>query len=372
MFIPTVFDQINEPTLILDAYKTRRNIWKMTQKVKAAGIRFRPHFKTHQSATIGEWFREEGVDCITVSSIEMAQYFANHGWKDITIAFPVNLRQIPALDALAEQVRLGLLVENREAIQALSQGLHHPVNVWIKIDTGSQRTGLPWDQPVRILPLLTEISRNPKLKLQGLLTHSGNTYGGLQPAQVVENFRAGVDRLNWLRSQIPNQGSTDLQISVGDTPGCTLCQDFSAIDELRPGNFVFYDAMQAEWGVCDWHDVAVVVACPVVAIHPERNTLVLYGGAIHLSKDYYEVNGERCYGRIGLPADGGWSDPLVGARLVSLSQEHGIARLSPEHLERIKVGDLVFVYPAHSCLTVSALGRYTNLFGEQVSTFVRY
>ena len=129
--------------------------------------------------------------------------------------------------------------------------------------------------------------------------------------------------------------------------------------------------MQAAQGVCSWEDVAVTVACPVVALHPERNTAILYGGAIHLNKDFFEQNGERCYGWIGLPTVQGWSAPLEGASLISLSQEHGVARLLPEHLAQLKVGDLVCIYPAHSCLAVSALGGYTSLKGEQITTFVR-
>jgi hypothetical protein len=42
--------------------------------------------------------------------LDMARFFADHGWQDITIAFPVNVRQLPALDSLAGRVRLGLLV----------------------------------------------------------------------------------------------------------------------------------------------------------------------------------------------------------------------------------------------------------------------
>ena len=35
-------------------------------------LSFRPHFKTHQSAEIGSWFRDFGVTRITVSSRESA------------------------------------------------------------------------------------------------------------------------------------------------------------------------------------------------------------------------------------------------------------------------------------------------------------
>ena len=82
--------QIAKPTLLLDTQKVRRNITRMAEKVQRSGVRLRPHFKTHQSAVIDEWFRAQGITDITVSSVDMAIYFARHGWDDITIAFPVN------------------------------------------------------------------------------------------------------------------------------------------------------------------------------------------------------------------------------------------------------------------------------------------
>ena len=89
------WNAITRPTLLLDVVRARRNIARMADKARRNGVRFRPHFKTHQSAAIGAWFRAEGVACITVSSVTMARYFADQGWQDITIVFPVNVREAP-------------------------------------------------------------------------------------------------------------------------------------------------------------------------------------------------------------------------------------------------------------------------------------
>src|SRR6476620_10300974 len=94
----TLLKQITRPTLLLDEARCRRNIERMASKARRSNVRFRPHFKTHQSAQIGEWFREAGVNAITVSSVKMAEYFASHGWDDITIAFPANWREIEAIN----------------------------------------------------------------------------------------------------------------------------------------------------------------------------------------------------------------------------------------------------------------------------------
>lgn len=364
-----VFASITAPTLVLNEQITRRNIRRMAAKARLAGVRFRPHFKTHQSAQIGEWFREEGVHAITVSSVEMARYFAAHGWTDITLAFSVNLRQLQELNELAGSIRLGILVESIESVNALAAGMSNPADLWIKVDVGNHRTGLAWDAPDAILAVARAIQPVPHLRLCGLLTHSGHTYGITEPQEIHRIFRQGVERLQSVRDQLASSGMDGLALSTGDTPGCTLGEDFSGVDEIRPGNFVFFDAMQAARGVCSWADVAVVAACPVVALHPERGIAVLYGGAVHLSKDFFEWNGERCYGMIGLPTFEGWSEPLEGASLVGMSQEHGMVRLQPADLARLHVGDLVCVYPAHSCLTVSALGSYLTLDGGKITTF---
>ena len=368
----TIFDRILKPTLLLDENAARANIRAMAGKARAAGVAFRPHFKTHQSLEIGEWFRAEGVERITVSSLDMAEYFAAGGWGDITLAFSANPRQIAGLDLLAGRVRLGLLVESPETAAVLGAGLTHPVEIWLKIDTGTGRTGLPWDQPDQVQRLAECVQSYPHLSLRGLLTHAGNTYTAPNPASAARLFEASKERLHGLRTVLLNRpelaprGLAGLQVSVGDTPGCSASSDFTHADEIRPGNFVFFDAQQYSLGSCSSKDIAVTLACPVVALHPERGEAVVYGGAIHLSKDTFEWQGERAYALVCLPEGERWGEPLPGAAVVRLSQEHGVLRLGPQDLARLRVGDLLCLIPAHSCLTAQALGRYLSLDGRWI------
>jgi D-serine deaminase-like pyridoxal phosphate-dependent protein len=364
-----IFSGIKKPTLLLDEQKSRANIRRMCQKADRQGVRFRPHFKTHQSAVIGEWFRQEGVSRITVSSIDMALYFARHGWQDITIAFPVNIRQVDELAQLASRIRLGLLVESTETVQFLAKNLSAPVSIdtWIKVDTGAHRTGLAWEQADAIIQLAHEIQAVPGLHLCGLLTHAGNTYGATSPAEVCRRYNESVNHLLDVRKMLAADGLTDLEISVGDTPGSSLC-DFGPVDEVRTGNFVFYDSKQLQVGSCQWSDIAVAVACPVVAKHADRQQIVTYGGAIHLSSELLMVENRPIYGFVALPDGESWGEPLPGAAVVSLSQEHGVIKLPEKDFKRVKVGDLICVLPAHSCLTVSAMKEYLTLDGQVIRT----
>ncbi|MFN2200435.1 MAG: alanine racemase, partial [Caldilineaceae bacterium] len=166
-------------------------------------------------------------------------------------------------------------------------------------------------------------------------------------------------------------GRSDLQISVGDTPACSMLDDLGPVDEIRPGNFVFYDLTQLAIGACAVHDIAVAVACPVVGIYPERREFVLYGGAVHLSKDALALGAEGAsFGRIVPLTARGWGQPFPETYLRSVSQEHGIARVAdsvwPEVNGALQLGGLVAVLPVHSCLTANLLKRYLTLQGHVI------
>ncbi len=361
-----IFETIVKPTLLLDEAAARANIRRMAQKTRAAGVQFRPHFKTHQSIEVAEWFRAEGIRAITVSSLDMAEYFAQAGWEDITLAVPANLRQAPGLNRLAGQVHLGLLVESLEAVHGLGQALQSPVDLWIKVDAGAHRTGIPWNDTGAAERLAAGIRAYPHLRLVGLLTHAGHSYTAPDAPAALAIFNESTAHMGELRAALAQRGIAPLRVSVGDTPGCSAATDFGAADEVRPGNFVFYDAEQYLFGACQWRDIAVALACPLVALHPERGEAVIYGGAVHLSKDFYELPNRRLYGLVCLPEGERWSAPLADAWVDRVSQEHGILRLSPPDLAKLHVGDLVCLLPAHSCLTAQCMGYYLTLDGHRI------
>ncbi|MBZ0305303.1 MAG: alanine racemase [Anaerolineae bacterium] len=353
---------IQKPTAVLNPEIARRNIHRMAEKARQNGVRFRPHFKTPQSARIGEWFREEGVQAITVSSVDMACYFAEHGWQDITIAFPVNWLQIEQINSLAQKISLTLLVESVETVEFLQQHLTAPVQIDLKIDTGYHRTGLEWDNLSEIQQVAEAVTG--KMTLKGLLTHAGHTYKARGAEAVRGIYHETLTRLQGVREKLP----FPVELSIGDTPSCSLVDDLSGVDEIRPGNFVFYDWMQVVIGSCQPEAIAVAVACPVVAKHPSRSTIVIYGGAVHFSKDSVPgAEGRPSFGVLAEKTDSGWGSVIPDAYLLALSQEHGIVKAPPELMNRVEVGDVLMVLPIHSCLTVDLLKKYVTPDGEEIS-----
>ena len=361
-----LFDQIIKPTLILNELRARENIRWMVQKATHAGVQFRPHFKTHQSQEIASWFRDEGIDQITVSSVDMAEYFAADGWSDITIAFPLNIRQINQIQELAGRIDLGVVVENRDAVSVLGKSVSHKIAVWLKIDSGTHRTGIPWDSLEDVLSIFSDIRKYPHLKLQGILTHAGSTYSASTSNEAIQLHSTSTAHMVDLQQKIIQAGYPKPLISIGDTPGCSLVNDFHSVDEIRPGNFVFFDAEQLEIGACVQDQIAVALACPVVAHHPERNEVVLYGGAIHLSKESFLHAGQPSYGLVAPPEQNGWGQVLPDCSVIRLSQEHGILSVPGSMIHWFPIGGLVMVIPVHSCLTAHLMRRYITLEGRTI------
>lgn len=364
--------EIIRPTLVIDKEICLRNIERMAQKAADHKLKFRPHFKTHQSAKIGEWFKLFGVDAITVSSVRMAEYFAANGWADITLAFPVNILEIENINRLAANIKINVLVENKEAAKVLTEKISYPLGVYLKIDTGYHRTGILSSKTNTMNSVINLISENPKLTFKGFLTHTGHTY---EAKSTNEIFSRHFDTLLKLKSlkQKYMKDFPNIEISMGDTPSASICNTFTGVDEIRPGNFVFYDLMQQNLGVCHFDDIAVKVVCPVVSKHLSRNEIVIYGGAVHLSKEsIININGKKMFGRVIIYKNGE-KKLLESLNYVSkLSQEHGTIKVTQNQFKNFNVGDLIEIIPVHSCLTANLMGHFQTTDGELIKMIPRY
>ena len=337
----------------------RKNLQNMYQKARKHNLMFRPHFKTHQSGMIGEWFGELGIDKITVSSVDMAEYFARFGWEDILIAFPVNVNEIDAINKLAKQIKLSLTVLNIESVEFLAKYLTHEVDVYIKIDAGYKRTGIVWSNQEELRSLAHSIDDKERLDLKGILCHSGQTYKANSVSEIIDIHLESKYRMKKVQETLRSI-KKDLLISIGDTPSCSLADDFEGIDEIRPGNFIFYDLQQYKLGVCNLSDIATSVACPIVSIHRDRNEMVIYGGAVHFSKDTFIEGDKNIYGYVVILSDKGWIFPNSKMLLTKVSQEHGTISVSPDALLEFKTGDFIGVLPAHACLTANLMKGYVD------------
>jgi D-serine deaminase-like pyridoxal phosphate-dependent protein len=343
----------------------------MLQKAQQHKLELIPHFKTHQSAQVGEWFRELGVTAITVSSLAMAEYFALAGWNDITVAFPVNVRAVQQLNSLAQKIRLTVFVTSPEAVDTLGSQLTSALDFYIEIDAGYGRSGVNYQDLGVLVEILKRAKAYSTLNFMGFYTHPGETYDASGQVQVKSLFETARQRMVALKETFVGS-YPDLKLSVGDTPGSSLATKFDGLHSLRPGNFVYYDLVQYNLGSCQADDIAICLAAPVVEIQAKKERMVVHAGWIQLGKDsLIDGHGRQYYGQavpIAQSAGGqlSWGSPLAGAKVVKVSQEHGIIELPPNNLNKFRVGDLVGILPVHACATAFMMGEAYTLEGERI------
>jgi len=206
---------------------------------------------------------------------------------------------------------------------------------------------------------------------KGLLTHAGHTYHTGSKHEIINIYNETVSRLKQAQTNLIGAGLERIELSIGDTPACSLVQDFSDVDEIRPGNFIFNDVTQLYLGACPEKQIAVGVACPVVAKHATRNEIVIYGGAVHLSKEFIENNkGTKIFGQVAPMIKNGWGQILKNTYVAGLTQEHGVIKTENPFFYSVNIGDLLVILPVHSCLTVNLLRNYLTLDGEKISTML--
>jgi D-serine deaminase-like pyridoxal phosphate-dependent protein len=353
----TAVHNLPTPALLLDLDILERNLQRMTERTKGLGVALRPHIKTHKCIEIGRRQVELGAKGITVSTLYEAEVFADHGFTDITWAFPVVLNRLPQIERLAEHVRLGVVVDSAEALEALA-ATGARLNVWIKVDCGYHRAGVD-PAGALVLDLARRLQESSTLSFDGLLSHSGHAYHAESRAALQAIAGDERDVMVRLAERMRHAGIDVRAVSVGSTPAMSAVDHLRGVTEARPGNYVFYDYTQVVIGAARPRDCAVSVLASVVSAPEGQAHSVVDAGALALSKDA---------GR-----DGG-TPPTMGeifanyaagtlrddARLTSLSQEHGIVS------KRLAVGERIRILPNHSCLTAACWDDYVVVKGEEV------
>jgi len=357
--------QITSPTLLIDEKICRANIKRMSDKAARHDMKLVPHWKTAQSHIIGDWAKAYGIKEVTASSIKMAEYLCGQGWDNIHIAFPFNTLEIPKLNELAKTQSLSVQVINPVTAQKLVDGLTEKVGFFIEIDAGYGRTGVPVSDFGLIEEILLTAKKSDKLYFKGFYLHAGHSYYMPDIPALYEQTR---DALGMLKAKYQSE-YPELVTRTGDTPGCAVMEDFGDIDEMGPGNFVFFDLMQANLGGCEKSEIAVALAVPVVDINRDRGEILVHGGGVHLAKDVLvDENGNKNFGEIVYLNENGWTIPDHEDRsfLKSISQEHGIVKASKSLLNSVQIGDLLGVLPVHSCMTADCMGAYLSLDGKWI------
>ncbi len=360
-------ETIKTPSLLLDLDRVKQNAARISAVASRNGARLRPHIKTHKCIEVAE-IQTAGHDgAITVSTLAEARDFAANGFTDITYAVPIEPGKFAgAIELLKTGVKLNLLTDNAEAAAFLDEAAGRAgvkSDVFVKIDCGTHRVGIE-PHTAEAVDIPRQLSDAKNLNFAGILTHAGHSYD----VKTVEEIKAiarherdvtveHAAKLRALSIEVPT-------VSIGSTPTINHIDHLDGIDEVRPGNYIFFDNYQATLGSCSFDDTALTVLAAVVHRDASRRKIVIDAGGIAMSKDRGPVHLDpQCgYGRV-LDLDGN----RTNLSLDSLSQEHGVMHAADDaEFNRFKIGDRVRILANHSCMTAAQHSHYNVIENGEI------
>ena len=336
------------PQVLIDRHRLTHNIDRVQQLASAAGMRLRPHAKTHKSPVIAKMQIARGAVGICCAKIGEAEVFVDAGVADIRLPYPVNPVNASRLLALMDRAAISIIVDNLDVARGWSDAMTaagRTLDVLIKVDVGFHRCGI--DPDADPMAFVEAIAPMRGLRLRGILSHAGHGYHAASEDELCAVAQREAEALAGLRTRSAASGIALDEISVGATPTLRYSARQRGITELRPGNYVYFDRTQVALGAATLDDCALTVLATVVARHPGR--IILDSGSKTLTNDLARgIASATGYGAV-LTADGTIDDTLLVERL---SEEHATVRVAGD--TRLKPGDRVRVLPNHAC-TVSNL-----------------
>lgn len=347
------------PKLLIKKNILKQNIARIKKKCDLLLIDLRPHVKTIHDARLSYLLKEQGIEKISVSNIDMLDRFIDEGWTDISLStsFPINYIE-KLNEILKPGISLSVYIDSLHQLNALSD-VKQSVNICIEIDAGQCRSGISWKYIDQISNLITKVKES-KHSFSCLVSHFGDLYDCKNKDEIHDLFSHSMMKILNLKDQLDSMFNDPIKISIGDTPSILHSKGFEHVFELRAGNFMLNDLMIQSKGLCNFSDIGCVFKAQVISKSDNDSRFVLHCGSVHLSKEKHS-NDFINYGLIA-SVDSDWPDiPLENTSIVDLYQEHAVVISTPSLIKKVEIGDYFWIYPVHSCLAMDAMFHKNKL-----------
>ena len=335
-------DRVLTPALAIYSEAVDANIDFTLELLGGDTNRWRPHVKTAKLESMMRRLVTRGVTnfkCATTLELRTA---SAAGARDVLVAYPMtgaNAVRVRELATHTSGTRVSVLVESAEQLQPW---LGSAVGVFIDIDPGMHRTGVPQEQLDTIVALATSI-RDTGLCFRGLHYYDGHLH---QPdlGERTRAAHAGYDRLLQIVRLVEAEGLKVEEVITAGTPAfpCTLdyvgFRNAGFVHRASPGTVVYGDATsRVQLPDTYRYEPAVLVVSRVVS-HPGGNVITCDAGHKTLSVDTGVPNCEV----LGHP----------GLSPMKPSEEH-LPISVPKGAPLPPIGSFLYLVPRHVCPTVN-------------------
>lgn len=352
--------EIPTPALVVDLDKLQRNINEMAERARKAGVKLRPHIKSHKTPIIAHMQLRAGAIGITCAKLGEAEVMAAAGIEDIFVCYPIiGQENITRLLNLARWVpKISASVDTLEATYALNEAAlasGQRIDVIVEIDTGYKRTGvLPGEQAIHFVKEI--INSMHGLRYKGLMYMHADTCKYLERDKQLAEERKACQMVVEVARTLRTYGIETGVISGGSTPGAQYMHLVEGLTEYRPGAYVFGDVAYADVGALTLDQIALTILTTVVSVQPAA------------TPDHFVVDaGSKILTHFHPLVTPGYG-PIVQMPGVTVSvacEEHGIVRLPPG-VKPPALGEKLDIYPNYAGDVVNLSDKLWVVQGDEV------
>lgn len=335
--------ELETPVVLVDLDKAETNLRNAQTAADQAGIKLRPHIKTHKLPRFAKRQVELGAVGITVQKLGEAEVMADAGLTDLLLTFNiVGAKKRERLKALHERVTIRVVADSAETISGLAEvfvDAAKPLGVFVECDTGMGRCGV--QSPQAALVLARQIAAAPGLNFAGLMTY---------PA--AGKYHEAAKWLADAKALFDGEGVALPEITTGGTPDIWHMSEAGVATEYRPGTYIYMDRSQVVAGAATFEQCALTVLATVVS-RPTEGRAIIDAGSKTLTSDLLGMEGH------------GYVLDFPDAKIVGLSEEHGTLDVSA-CATRPKIGDVIRIVPNHCCPVSNLFDTVTLVRGDEV------
>ncbi len=334
-------DETDSPALVVYAERVNQNI---AAAIKMIGdvSRLRPHVKTNKMTEVSTMMLAAGITKFKCATIAEAEMLGMIKAPDVLLAYqpvgPKIKRFINLVKTYPQTIFSCLLDDEETAMQLAAAGAKEGIviPVFIDINNGMNRTGMPPDQ---VISFIRKIKAMPSLHIVGLQVYDGHIRDSdfILRKQKSDNAFSIIETLQQQASSI---FSYPLKVVAGGTPTFPVHVQRNSYVECSPGTFVFWD-----WGYQhtlpdEPFEYAALVISRIVSVLDEETICVDLG--------HKSIAAENPLPRVHF---------LNAPEAVPLSQseEHLVLKIPVNN--HCKVGDVLYGVPVHICPTVALYNK---------------
>lgn len=232
------------PALVLDLDAFERNLARMAGFLEAAGLRIRPHAKTHKCSEIARRQLAAGACGICVASIREAEAMVAAGISGVLITSPVaGKAKVDRLRAILSAAGDLMVVvdhpDNVRELDAAARSMGRRLDVLVDLDIGMHRTGVA--TPADAAALATLIEETDGLAYRGIQAYSGQVQHIEPYGERDRTYGVQLDRLRAAVEALSVAGRPPEIVTGGGTGTFAIDIARHLVTEHQAGSYIFMD-----------------------------------------------------------------------------------------------------------------------------------